>query len=310
MVYLYLALSGILDGGVIFGAKVLSNLGASLFELMIYPNLLSVLFIAYFARCDLHKLWRIPLKMKFLFAAALFFITLGQYTPIFLKIPVTLVVLLIYLQPVWHHFDRTLLFSPPPDAAELVSGRLYDCRPVVSYQSERRDGVIAVGCSSRGSRRCRIVFMADCGSIFQSAECIAFRNISRGQRLYADTRFCTLLDFKDFARIQRRPDIQPGNAAAAVALFCHLHISFLCGAQSAAVCQQPQCQPGNCRYASAFGTGNRVVLGLDVPRQTADLEHIARRRHNSDFQCCSHTNAGVKIFLYKIYCKMSENEVY
>ena len=101
MVYLYLALSGILDGGVIFGAKVLSNLGASLFELMIYPNLLSVLFIAYFARCDLHKLWRIPLKMKFLFAAALFFITLGQYTPIFLKIPVTLVVLLIYLQPVW-----------------------------------------------------------------------------------------------------------------------------------------------------------------------------------------------------------------
>ena len=71
MVYLYLALSGILDGGVIFGAKVLSNLGASLFELMIYPNLLSVLFIAYFARCDLHKLWRIPLKMKFLFAAAL-----------------------------------------------------------------------------------------------------------------------------------------------------------------------------------------------------------------------------------------------
>lgn len=45
MVYLYLALSGILDGGVIFGAKVLSNLGASLFELMIYPNLLSVLFI-------------------------------------------------------------------------------------------------------------------------------------------------------------------------------------------------------------------------------------------------------------------------
>lgn len=42
MVYLYLALSGILDGGVIFGAKVLSNLGASLFELMIYPNLLSV----------------------------------------------------------------------------------------------------------------------------------------------------------------------------------------------------------------------------------------------------------------------------
>ena len=72
MVYLYLALSGILDGGVIFGAKVLSNLGASLFELMIYPNLLSVLFIAYFARCDLHKLWRIPLKMKFLFAALCF----------------------------------------------------------------------------------------------------------------------------------------------------------------------------------------------------------------------------------------------
>lgn len=310
MVYLYLALSGILDGGVIFGAKVLSNLGASLFELMIYPNLLSVLFIAYFARCDLHKLWRIPLKMKFLFAAALFFITLGQYTPIFLKIPVTLVVLLIYLQPVWTILIERFYFCR---RQTLLNWFLVGCMIVGLWfliNPSGGTGVIAVGCPSRGSRRCRIVFMADCGSIFQPAECIAFRNISRGQRLYADTRFCTLLDFKDFARIQRRPDIQPGNAAAAVALFCHLHISFLCGAQSAAVCQQPQCQPGNCRYASAFGTGNRVVLGLDVPRQTADLEHIARRRHNSDFQCCSHTNAGVKIFLYKIYCKMSENEVY
>lgn len=101
MVYLYLALSGMLDGGVIFGAKVLSNLGASMFELMIYPNLLSVLIIIYFARKDFHTLWHIPLRMKLLFALALFLITLGQYTPIFLNIPVTLVVLLIYLQPVW-----------------------------------------------------------------------------------------------------------------------------------------------------------------------------------------------------------------
>ncbi|MFR1032482.1 MAG: hypothetical protein ACLSE6_08210 [Alphaproteobacteria bacterium] len=98
-----------------------------MFELMIYPNLLSVLFIAYFARCDLHKLWRIPLKMKFLFAAALFFITLGQYTPIFLKIPVVGRIAGYCSQ--FGPFDQTHLFSPPPDAAErfLVGVWLSTC---------------------------------------------------------------------------------------------------------------------------------------------------------------------------------------
>ena len=43
MSYLYLVMSGILFGGVVFGAKVLYLMGASLFEVLFYPNLISVL---------------------------------------------------------------------------------------------------------------------------------------------------------------------------------------------------------------------------------------------------------------------------
>ena len=42
MSYLYLVMSGILFGGVVFGAKVLYLMGASLFEVLFYPNLISV----------------------------------------------------------------------------------------------------------------------------------------------------------------------------------------------------------------------------------------------------------------------------
>ena len=52
MSYLYLVMSGILFGGVVFGAKVLYLMGASLFEVLFYPNLISVLLVWGFARRD------------------------------------------------------------------------------------------------------------------------------------------------------------------------------------------------------------------------------------------------------------------
>ncbi len=101
MNYLYLIISGILFGGIVFGGKVLSNMGASLFEIMLYPNIIPAVLLFYFARKDLHKLFMLPLSFSLLLIAAMFFITVGQYAPLFFHIPVTLVVLLLYLQPVW-----------------------------------------------------------------------------------------------------------------------------------------------------------------------------------------------------------------
>lgn len=101
MNYLYLVISGILFGGVVFGGKVLSNMGASLFEIMLYPNIIPAVLVFYFARKDLSKIFLLPLRFTILLMAAMFFITVGQYAPLFFNIPVTFVVLLLYLQPVW-----------------------------------------------------------------------------------------------------------------------------------------------------------------------------------------------------------------
>lgn len=101
MAYFYLALSGILSGGIVFGAKVLAQSGATLFEIMIYPNLFSFAIISFWMRGRLSSLRAVPVSAKVLFSLSLFMVAVGQYAPLFLNIPVALVVLLMYLQPVW-----------------------------------------------------------------------------------------------------------------------------------------------------------------------------------------------------------------
>lgn len=101
MAYFYLIISGILFGGVVFGGKVLSNMGASLFEIMLYPNLIAGLATLYLARHDFKKVFQIPWKISLLFVITMLAINLGEYAPIFLNIPVSLIVLIVYLQPLW-----------------------------------------------------------------------------------------------------------------------------------------------------------------------------------------------------------------
>lgn len=139
MSYIYLALSGILFGGVVFGAKILSNMGASLFEIMLYSNLIPAVLIFYFARKDLSKIFTMPLSVTLLFMSALFLINIGQYTPLFFDVPVTLVVLLLYLQPVWtilirrfyfHHHVRTRAWFV---VAAMVIGLVFLVKPWANF---------------------------------------------------------------------------------------------------------------------------------------------------------------------------------
>ena len=101
MAYLYLILSGILFGGIVFGGKILMNMGASLFEVMLYPEILSLLVILYPARRDFKRFLKIPLKIIFLLMFSMLMINLGEFMPIILNIPVSLIVLILYLQPLW-----------------------------------------------------------------------------------------------------------------------------------------------------------------------------------------------------------------
>ena len=101
MSYLYLVMSGILFGGVVFGAKVLYLMGASLFEVLFYPNLISVLLVWGFARRDFVIIFKMPWRITAVYVLSVTAIVFGQAAPLFLDVPVTRVVLLIYLQPVW-----------------------------------------------------------------------------------------------------------------------------------------------------------------------------------------------------------------
>lgn len=76
-------------------------MGASLFEVLFYPNLISVLLVWGFARRDFVKIFKMPWRITAVYVLSVTAIVFGQAAPLFLDVPVTLVVLLIYLQPVW-----------------------------------------------------------------------------------------------------------------------------------------------------------------------------------------------------------------
>ena len=120
MPYFYLVIAGILFGGVVFGAKILSLMGASLFEVMFYPNMLAALAVTWSARKDFKKVLGMPWKVTFLFLLGVSAITLGEYAPLFLQIPVTLVVLLIYLQPVWTILIERIFFKHRQSLADWL----------------------------------------------------------------------------------------------------------------------------------------------------------------------------------------------
>lgn len=101
MTYFYLALSGILYGGIVFGGKILLDRGASVLDVIIYPNLIVMAAIVYAARHDLKKAFQVPVLVSALFLIAMTLIMAGQYVPLKMGIPVSMVVLLLYLQPLW-----------------------------------------------------------------------------------------------------------------------------------------------------------------------------------------------------------------
>lgn len=111
MPYLYLVTAGILFGGVVFGAKILSMMGATLFEVMFYPNFLAALVVSWAARRDFKRILHMPWKITAVFLVSVTVVTIGEYAPLFLSIPVTLVVLLMYLQPVWTILIERLFFN-------------------------------------------------------------------------------------------------------------------------------------------------------------------------------------------------------
>ena len=136
MAYLGLVLSGILYGGVVFFAKILSELGADLWEIILYTSFLVVVLTAFMARHDIRLVFGQSLKFKLLLVASMLLVNIGQYAPLYMGVSVTLVVLLLYLQPVWTALIERFYFRRPVSLQSwgllfcLLIGLLFLINPV------------------------------------------------------------------------------------------------------------------------------------------------------------------------------------
>lgn len=105
--YLYLIIAGIFSGVIVFGGKVFSNLGLSLYEIAIFPLVITLIIMLpyvfikrqYLPSKDLFWVW-----VGYGLIGAL--LTLAEYTGVILGVPVAIAVLLLYTQPLW-----TIIFS-------------------------------------------------------------------------------------------------------------------------------------------------------------------------------------------------------
>lgn len=99
--YLYLIISGVLFGGVIFGGKILTNYGLSWLELLTIPNLMiCALFLFPLCR-EFKAVSKIKKTTISLYMASITVIQIGQFTPLFMGVSVSMVAIFLYTQPLW-----------------------------------------------------------------------------------------------------------------------------------------------------------------------------------------------------------------
>lgn len=100
--YLYITITGILSGAIVFGAKVFSDMGLSLFQIAIFPLLFSVpILLPYliYKRKTIFDKKMLPTYIGFGFVGAGMFLL--EFAPVILGVPVAVAVLLLYTQPFW-----------------------------------------------------------------------------------------------------------------------------------------------------------------------------------------------------------------
>lgn len=121
--YWFVILTGILSGFIVFGGNVFANLGLSLFEISFIPQILVLLILLPFIIFNkslrkLHgKKW-LWILYGFVSAGCL----LLEFVGVILGVPVAIVVLLLYTQPLW-----TVLITYLFLKEKITSGDLFAC---------------------------------------------------------------------------------------------------------------------------------------------------------------------------------------
>jgi len=105
--YWFVVIAGILFGTIVFGGKVFADLGLSLYQISVFPSIIAIAIYSIFLIFKKESRFRKGLLgILLLYGIVLTFITVAQFASVILGIPVAIVVLLLYTQPLW-----TLFFS-------------------------------------------------------------------------------------------------------------------------------------------------------------------------------------------------------
>jgi len=105
--YWFVILAGILYGGIVFGGGILVDMGLSLYQIAIIPGIVGLIItLPLFLTKKRYLINKKMMKFYLLFAFVSSFGFLAQYASIILGVPVSIVVSLLYTQPLW-----TVIFS-------------------------------------------------------------------------------------------------------------------------------------------------------------------------------------------------------
>ena len=144
MNYLILILAGLLSGGIVFGAKILAVKGATPFELMLFPVLIGSLVFLPAVTNEWRKFVRFPPMVTIIYVFAVVTVLVGECLPLYMNVSVTLVLLLVYMQPVWtilierFYFHRVIPLSSWVLVGVMVFGLLLLINPLHGLNISRR----------------------------------------------------------------------------------------------------------------------------------------------------------------------------
>jgi len=100
--YWLVVISGIFSGFVVFGAGILAELGFSFYQISVLPSLFTIVllfpFVVFRKEC---KIRNEMVKLYVFYGLISAFLAFSQWLPIFLGTPISIIVLLLYTQPLW-----------------------------------------------------------------------------------------------------------------------------------------------------------------------------------------------------------------
>lgn len=120
--YLYVAIAGMLAGMIVFGGQVLQGFGLSAVEISLFPYILSALFLLPFLiGYKLIKINPKRLPLLVLWGVVSTGTVIGQYFSLYFGIPVAMVVLLLYSQPLWTTLICRFGFKEKVSLREIIA---------------------------------------------------------------------------------------------------------------------------------------------------------------------------------------------